>query len=72
MFLYDARRLFSAPITDFGPLLAVIYLGRNYLAFRDTVRVQAISSHFDLLVREADISARDLPRHLDMLWAEVG
>ncbi len=72
VFLYDARRLFSAPITVFGPLLAVIYLGRNYLAFRDKERVQAISSHFDTLVREADISARDLPRHLDMLWAEVG
>ena len=71
VFLYDARRLFSAPITVFGPLLAVIYLGRNYLAFRDKERVQAISSHFDLLVREADISARDLPKHLDQLWAEV-
>ena len=71
VFLYDARRLFSAPITVFGPMLAVIYLGRNYLAFRDKERVQAISSHFDTLVREADISARDLPRHLDQLWDEV-
>ena len=72
VFLYDSRRLFSAPITVFGPLLAVIYLGRNYLAFRDKERVQAISGHFDTLVREADISARDLPKHLDMLWTEVG
>ena len=71
VFLYDARRLFSAPITVFGPLLAVIYLGRNYLAFRDRERVQAISSHFDTLVREADVSARDLPRHLDELWAAL-
>ena len=71
VFLYDARRLFSAPITVFGPMLAVIYLGRNYLAFRDKERVQAISSHFDTLVREADISARDLPRHLDQLWSEA-
>lgn len=72
VFLYDARRLYSAPVTVFGPLLAVIYLGRNYLAFRDRERVQAISSHFDTLVREADISARDLPRHLDALWEGVG
>ena len=72
VFLYDARRLFSAPITVFGPMLAVIYLGRNYLAFRDKERVQAISGHFDTLVRDADISARDLPKHLDMLWAELG
>lgn len=67
VFLFDARRLYSAPITVFGPLLAVVYLGRNYLAFRDTERVQAISRHFDLLVREAEISARQFPVHLARL-----
>ncbi|WP_210527125.1 helix-turn-helix domain-containing protein [Rubellimicrobium arenae] len=67
--LYDARRVFSAPITVFGPLLAVIYLGRHYLAFRDTHRVQAISRHFDDLVREAAVPSRDFPRHLEELAA---
>ena len=62
--LFDARRTYSAPITVFGPLLAVIYLGRHYLAFRDSERVQAISRHFDTLVREASIPSRDFPRHL--------
>ncbi len=65
--LFDARRLYSAPVTVFGPLLAVLYLGRNYLAFRDTERVQAISRHFDLLVREADVTARAFPAHLAQL-----
>ena len=65
--LFDARRLYSAPVTVFGPLLAVLYLGRNYLAFRDTERVQAISRHFDLLVREADVTAREFPAHLARL-----
>jgi transcriptional regulator with XRE-family HTH domain len=67
VWLYDQRRLYSAPITVFGPLLAVVYLGRNYLVFRDTERVQAISRHFDMLVREADISARSFPDHLATL-----
>ncbi|MDA7427976.1 helix-turn-helix transcriptional regulator [Primorskyibacter aestuariivivens] len=67
LYLFDARRLFSAPVTIFGPLLAVIYLGRNYLAFRDTERVQAITAHFDNLVREASVSARDLPEHIRSL-----
>ncbi|NCO85550.1 MAG: helix-turn-helix transcriptional regulator [Rhodobacterales bacterium] len=71
LFLFDAHRLFSAPITVFGPLLAVIYLGHNYLAYRDTERVQAISRHFDLLVREADIAARDLPVQLALLRTEI-
>lgn len=68
--LFDARRLYSAPVTIFGPLLAVIYLGQNYLAFRDTERVQMITRHFDLLVREAWITPRDLSQHIKALKAE--
>jgi transcriptional regulator with XRE-family HTH domain len=69
--LFDARKLFSAPITVFGPLLAVIYIGRHYLAFRDTARVQIITQHFDLLIREAAVGARDMSRHLEGLCALV-
>lgn len=69
--LFDARRLYSAPVTVFGPLLAVLYLGRNYLAFRDRERVQAISKHFDVLVREADVTADAFPAWLDRLRSEV-
>lgn len=71
LYLFDARRLFSAPVTIFGPLLAVIYLGRNYLAFRDTERVQAITMHFDNLVREASVSARDLADHIRSLRSTI-
>lgn len=71
LYLFDARKLYSAPVTVFGPLLAVIYLGRNYLAFRDTERVQAITVHFDLLVREATIASRDMPEHLRAMIASV-
>jgi transcriptional regulator with XRE-family HTH domain len=69
--LFDARRLFSAPITVFGPLLAVIYIGRHYLAFRDTARVDTITQHFDLLVREAEVGARDMVAHLQGLCDRV-
>jgi len=67
VYLYDARRLYSAPITIFGPLLAVVYIGQNYMAFRDTERVQALTQHFDHLVREAHVTARQLPDHLRAL-----
>ena len=67
LYLFDARELYSAPVTVFGPLLAVIYVGRNYLAFRDTQRVRAFSDHFDHLVREARITARAMPKHLETL-----
>ena len=69
--LFDARRIFSAPLTVFGPLLAVLYAGSNYIAFRDSARVQALTEHFDNLVREATVSDRDLPGHLRRLRAEV-
>jgi transcriptional regulator with XRE-family HTH domain len=59
VYVFDARRVFSAPMTVFGPLLAVIYLGSQHIAFRDTLRIEAISRHFDLLVKEAAASARD-------------
>lgn len=67
VYLFDARRLYSAPVTVFGPLLAVLYLGRNYLAFRDTERISAITQHFDHLVKEASVTARALPGHLRSL-----
>lgn len=67
LYLFDARRVYSAPVTILGPLLAVIYIGRNYMVFRDTERVQALTLHFDHLLREADISARALPERLAAL-----
>jgi hypothetical protein len=71
IFLFDARRVWSAPVTVFGPLLAVLYVGRNYLAFRDSVRVQAFVEHFDWLVREATVTDREWPEHLRRLRARI-
>ncbi|MBL4916363.1 helix-turn-helix domain-containing protein [Szabonella alba] len=64
IYLFDARRVFSAPVTVFGPLLAVLYLGRHYIAFRDSGRVETITRHFDWLLREAAFGARDVAGHL--------
>ncbi len=69
--LFDARRIYSAPITVFGPLLAVLYLGRNYLAFRDVDRIAVMTAHFDQLVKEATVTSRDLPRHLADLHRRI-
>ncbi len=69
--LYDQRQLYSAPVTVFGPLLSVIYIGQNYLVFRDTDRVTAITQHFDQLVRAAQISERDMTAYFDDLIDQV-
>ncbi|WP_425043641.1 helix-turn-helix domain-containing protein [Primorskyibacter sp. S87] len=67
VYLFDAKRLYSAPITLFGPLLCVLYVGSHYLAFRDINRIEVFASHFDQLVREADFTARDFPAYLKQL-----
>lgn len=67
IFLFDARRVWSAPLTIFGPLVGVLYLGQHYLAFRDRERVRAFTQHFDGLVREASVSARGWADHIQAL-----
>ncbi len=69
--LFDARKLFSAPVTIFGPLLAVVYLGSNYLAFRDSARVDTLTQHFDRLVRRTVVPSRDFPGFIQDLQAAL-
>ncbi|MCE8546762.1 helix-turn-helix transcriptional regulator [Ruegeria pomeroyi] len=71
IYLYDAKRLYSAPMTIFGPLLCVFYAGGHYMAFRDRDRIEIFTRQFDTLVREADLTARHLPTHLRRLREAV-
>ncbi|MGC1504350.1 MAG: helix-turn-helix domain-containing protein [Sulfitobacter sp.] len=61
IYQFDARRLYSAPVTIFGPLLAVFYTGGHYMAFRDRRRIETFTGDFDILIREATYTARDFP-----------
>ncbi len=72
IYVFDARRVFSAPVTIFGPLLAVLYLGRHYIAFRDSARVGSFTAHFDWLIRESETGARDFNRLVAGLAEEAG
>ena len=71
IYLYDAKRLYCAPMTIFGPLLCVFYAGSHYMAFRDRDRIELFTRHFDTLVRQADMTARHFPRHLQQLRAAI-
>ena len=72
IYLFDVKRLYSAPVTIFGPLLCVFYAGSHYMAFRDKDRVEIFTQHFDTLIREADLTARQMPGHLRALKATIG
>ncbi len=67
LFVFNARTIFSAPVTVFGPNLAVIYVGQFYLAFREGQRVRSLSDHFDALVRAAEVDARGVSDHIAKL-----
>lgn len=71
IYLFDAKRLFSAPLTIFGPLLCVFYGGSHYMAFRDRERIETFTLHFDQLIREADITARQISGRLRALRAAI-
>lgn len=67
LYLFDAHRVYSSPVTVFGPHLAAVYLGRQYIVFRDPDRVQSILHHFHGLVRAAPFGARGVRDHLARL-----
>lgn len=71
VYLFDAQRLYSAPLTIFGPLLCVFYAGSHYVAFRDSERIETFTTHFDTLVREAELTARQFPSRLKALRDEI-
>ena len=71
IFLFDAHRVFSSPVTIFGPNLAVVYVGQCYLAFREIERVKSLSNHFDWLVREAVVDARNVPSYIRSLTKKI-
>ena len=56
LFLYDARKVFSAPYTVFGPLRAAIYMGDLYVVVNAVEQIRSLSQHFDGLIRLADVT----------------
>jgi len=76
VYLCDNKKVYSSPITVFGHFLAVVYIGRYYLVFRETRQIQALTTHFDSLVREANVDARSVADQIEQmaqpLWQAAG
>ncbi len=67
LYLFDRKKVFSAPVTIFGPLQASVYVGRFYLVFSERRQVLELTRHFDGLVREADVEAKNTPRFIEAM-----
>lgn len=62
--LYDQRQHYSAPITVFGQRRAVIYVGSSYFVFNTQEHVEALTRHFDQLVRGASVLSHETAKWL--------
>lgn len=71
IYLFDARQVYSSPLSIFGPLLVALYVGTHYVTFRDTNRIRSFTGHFDKLVRQAEVGARECPRVLEALINDI-
>lgn len=67
VYLYDDKKVFSSPLTIFGPMLAIIYVGRYHLVYREKRQVQALTDHFDQLVRDAEFDARSIADKIEKM-----
>lgn len=56
LFLFDARKIYSAAYTLFGPLRAAIYIGNMYLLVNSVEHIRALTAHFDGLIRSAEVA----------------
>src|ERR671919_371146 len=62
--LFDRRTMYAAPVSVFGPLRAVVYLGQSYLVFNTTRHIRALSSQLDGLVRHAVVRSDEASAHV--------
>ncbi|MEP3438536.1 MAG: helix-turn-helix transcriptional regulator [Hoeflea sp.] len=70
LYLYDSKKVFSAPVSIFGRLLAAVYVGQFYLVYRDSRQVSALTQHFDTLVRESEVEARNAGKIIRDMFEE--
>lgn len=71
LFLYDARRTFSAPMTIFGPQRAAIYMGDMYLVLNATEHIRTLIDRFDSLIRQAVVNPHEAAARIAQLEEEV-
>ncbi|WP_281004438.1 helix-turn-helix domain-containing protein [Notoacmeibacter marinus] len=61
LYLFDRKKIFSAPITVYGTFQATIYIGRVYFVLSERRQILELTRHFDGLVRAALFEARRMP-----------
>ncbi len=68
LFLYDARKVYSAAYTIFGPLRAAVFLGRAYIVVNAVEHIRSLIQHFDDLIRHAEIGPDRTVDYIRKTW----
>lgn len=71
MFLFDGRATYSAPYTVFGAKRAAVYMGEMYFVLNAQAHIEALSRHFDGLIRIAEVDARNAAEFLRDLPVKI-
>ena len=71
-FLYDAREIWSVPMTIFGPKRAAVYMGSMYFVFNTTEHIRVLTGNFDNLIRLARVQPTDIADYLGDLRELLG
>ena len=66
-FLFDGLQRYAAPTTIFGPLRVALYIGQMYLVLTATEHINALTAHFDDLIRAAVVQPNEIPAFLKEL-----
>lgn len=70
-FLFDGLQRYAAPVTVFGPIRAVLYLGQMYLVLNSAEHVRELTMHFDDHIRAATVQPPDVPAYITKLRDEL-
>jgi transcriptional regulator with XRE-family HTH domain len=70
-FLFDGLHRYAAPVTVFGPIRAVLYLGQMYLVLSSNEHVRELTNHFDDHIRAATVQPPDIPEFVTGLRNEL-
>jgi len=67
LYLFDGRKVYSAPLTIFGPLRASLFLGQSFFVFNTTEHIRTLTRHFDQLIRDAVVQSHALDDYIEGL-----
>ena len=70
-FMFDGLQRYAAPVTVFGPIRAVLYLGQMYLVLSSAEHVRELARHFDDHIRAATVQPPDVPAFISELRREL-